>query len=253
MVCFVRRFILAAVLLLAAGAAHAQPLGPITWQQFPSSAACSPSFNTIAGAITCGGGGGISALTGDVTASGSGSVAATVVSIGGKAVSLGGAFTISGAFSTTMTVTGTTAVTLPTSGTLITTAALPSATTSQLYGGSGTAGAAAVVSIGSGLSLSGGTLSASGGGGVTGTRFESVSDSPTESPGGRGAKPLIAGAEGATRGVGWGSPDVAGDEGSVTIGNCKLSLTFRQSHAVANCAAGLNTLGRSCVVHCEVP
>lgn len=40
--------------------------------------------------------------------------------------------------------------------------ALPSATTSQLYGGTGAAGAAADVTIGSGLSLSGGTLSASG-------------------------------------------------------------------------------------------
>ncbi len=45
----------------------------------------------------------------------------TVVSIGGKAVSLGGALTISGAFGTTFTVTGTTSVTLPTSGTLATT------------------------------------------------------------------------------------------------------------------------------------
>lgn len=41
---------------------------------------------------------------------------------------------------------------------------LPSATTSQLYGGTGAAGAAAVVTIGSGLSLSGGTLTAPGGG-----------------------------------------------------------------------------------------
>jgi hypothetical protein len=46
----------------------------------------------------------------------------TVVSIGGKSFTLGGALAVSGAFSTTLTVTGTTALTLPTSGTLATTA-----------------------------------------------------------------------------------------------------------------------------------
>ena len=58
--------------------------------------------------------------------------------------------TISGAFGTTLTVTGTTAVTLPTSGTLATTVniatAIPSATSSQLYVGTGTAGTTAVAS-----------------------------------------------------------------------------------------------------------
>jgi hypothetical protein len=43
---------------------------------------------------------------------------------------------------------------------------LPSATTSQLYGGSGVGGTAAVVSVGTGLSLSGSTLTATGGGGT---------------------------------------------------------------------------------------
>ena len=43
--------------------------------------------------------------------------------------------------------------------------ALPSATASQLYGGTGAAGTAAAVTIGTGLSLSGGTLSNTGGGG----------------------------------------------------------------------------------------
>ena len=58
--------------------------------------------------------------------------------------------TITGAFGTTFTVTGTTSVTLPTSGTLATTAnintALPSATSSQIYVGTGTAGTAAAAS-----------------------------------------------------------------------------------------------------------
>ena len=44
--------------------------------------------------------------------------------------------------------------------------ALPSGTSSQLYGGTGAAGAAAVVTVGTGLSLSGGTLSATGSGAV---------------------------------------------------------------------------------------
>jgi hypothetical protein len=43
--------------------------------------------------------------------------------------------------------------------------ALPSATTSQLYGGTGAAGAAAAVTLGSGLTLTSGTLTASGSGG----------------------------------------------------------------------------------------
>lgn len=62
---------------------------------------------------------GITTLTGDVTAAGVGTVSATVNSIGGKNVTLGGAFITSGAFSTTLTVTADTNVTLPTSGTLL--------------------------------------------------------------------------------------------------------------------------------------
>jgi len=58
--------------------------------------------------------------------------------------------TISGNFATTLTVSGTTSLTLPTSGTLATTAnintALPSATSSQIYIGTGSAGAAAAAS-----------------------------------------------------------------------------------------------------------
>jgi hypothetical protein len=68
-----------------------------------------------------GGGGGITALTGDVTASGSGSVAASVVAIGGHAVTLGGALTTSGAYGLTLTLSGATNVTLPTTGTLLAT------------------------------------------------------------------------------------------------------------------------------------
>jgi len=85
----------------------------------------------------------------------------------GSALSIAGNFITSGAFSTTLTATGTTTLTLPTTGTLATTSninsALPSATTSQLYGGSGSAGAAQVVTVGSGLALSGGTLTSTGG------------------------------------------------------------------------------------------
>lgn len=52
-----------------------------------------------------------------------------------------------------------------TSALMTSSSSLPLATTSQLYGGSGVAGAASVVSLGSGLSLTGGTLTATGGGG----------------------------------------------------------------------------------------
>jgi hypothetical protein len=46
--------------------------------------------------------------------------------------------------------------------------ALPSLTTSQLYGGTGAVGATQAVSVGAGLSLSAGTLTATGAAGVTG-------------------------------------------------------------------------------------
>lgn len=55
----------------------------------------------------------ITALTGDVTANGPGSVPGTVGSIGGKAVTLAGSLTTSGAFGLTFIVTATTSVTLP--------------------------------------------------------------------------------------------------------------------------------------------
>lgn len=68
----------------------------------------------------------------------------------GIANNVASTLTISGAFATTLTVTGTTGVTLPTSGTLATTAnintALPSATSSQIYVGTGAAGTAAAAS-----------------------------------------------------------------------------------------------------------
>jgi hypothetical protein len=68
----------------------------------------------------------------------------------GVANNVASTITITGAFGTTLTVTGTTSVTLPTSGTLATTTsistALPSATSSQIYIGTGAAGAAAAAS-----------------------------------------------------------------------------------------------------------
>lgn len=57
-------------------------------------------------------------LTGDVTGSGSGSIATTVAKIDGFAVTLAGTLTTVGAFGTTLTTTGTTSLTLPTSGTV---------------------------------------------------------------------------------------------------------------------------------------
>jgi hypothetical protein len=62
------------------------------------------------------------AMSGDATISNTGAVA--VGSIGGKAVSLGGAVTVSGAHPVTLVATGTTDITLPTAGTLLSSAAL---------------------------------------------------------------------------------------------------------------------------------
>lgn len=77
-------------------------------------------------------------LTGDVTGSGTGSFAATVGTIGGKAVSLGGALTTSGAFASTFTMTGVTTVTFPTSGTLaVVSGALGTPTSVTLTNGTG--------------------------------------------------------------------------------------------------------------------
>lgn len=104
--------------------------------------ATQPAFTNLSGSLGCSQ---EPAYTGDVTKT-AGSCATTVSTLGGKAVSLGGAFTTSGAFGLTETLTGTTSITLPTSGTVATTAnintALPSLTTSQLYKGTGAAGAA---------------------------------------------------------------------------------------------------------------
>jgi hypothetical protein len=133
-------------------ASQAAPAGAIQWSQLVNCPSGGLGVTLSNGVFWCNaiGSGGISALTGDVNASGTGSVAATVVSIGGKTVSLGGTFTISGAFNTTITVTGATNVTFPTSGTLATTAgitsaintALPSVSVGTPYGGSGGAGVA---------------------------------------------------------------------------------------------------------------
>lgn len=49
-----------------------------------------------------------------------GNITPTALSIGGKALSLGGAVTFSGAFASVFTITGATALTLPTAGTLAT-------------------------------------------------------------------------------------------------------------------------------------
>ena len=59
-------------------------------------------------------------ITGDGTLAASGAL--TIASIGGEAVTLGGAFTTSGAYNLTLTLTGATNVTLPTTGTLISSA-----------------------------------------------------------------------------------------------------------------------------------
>ncbi len=68
--------------------------------------------------------------------------AAPAVALGATTVSLGGNLTTSGA----LTFNGAGTFTLPAPGTLLNSAALPSASTSQIYGGTGTAGAATPLS-----------------------------------------------------------------------------------------------------------
>jgi hypothetical protein len=81
----------------------------------------------------------------------------------GTANNAANTITFSGNYSLGLTLTGATSVTLPTSGTLATTAnintAVPSATTSQIYGGTGGAGVAQDVSLGTHLSIATETLS----------------------------------------------------------------------------------------------
>lgn len=120
----------------------------------------SVALSNITPSITCSL---LPALTGDVTTS-VGSCATTVAKIDGFSVSIAGPWSMAGAFSFAGTLTGPTAVAFPTSGTLATLAninsALPSITTSQLYGGTAGAGIAQAVSVGPGLSLTANTLSA---------------------------------------------------------------------------------------------
>ena len=87
-------------------------------------------------------------VSGDVTFTNLG--AATVGSIGGEAVTLGGAFTMSGAHTFTGTVTGNTSVTFPTSGTLSTTTGTVTAVSianANGFSGSSSGGATPVLTI----------------------------------------------------------------------------------------------------------
>ena len=142
-------------LILGGGAGAAPtPLGSLgtTTTVLHGNASGAPSFGAVALSTDVSGtlqAAQEPAHTGDMTNT-AGSLATTVGSIGGKSVTLGGSLTTSGAYGLTETLTNTTSVTLPTSGTLATTAnlntALPSATASQLYVGTGGAGAAAAAS-----------------------------------------------------------------------------------------------------------
>lgn len=110
------------------------------------------------------------ALTGDVTTI-TGSLATTVGSIGGQAVSLGSPFTVSGAGGLAFTITGATAITLPTSGTLVSSTVSTLSSLSSIgtistgvwqgtlvagqYGGTGVANTGKTITLGGNLTTSG--------------------------------------------------------------------------------------------------
>ena len=73
------------------------------------------------------------AVSGDAALAANGAL--TVSSIGGDAVTLGGAFTTSGSHTTTLTTTGNTGITLPTTGTLATLAGSETLTNKTIAGG----------------------------------------------------------------------------------------------------------------------
>ena len=112
---------------------------------------------------------------------------ATNISSGVLAAAQGGAGSLSGLLkgnggSPTTAATAGTDYSTPANVSSAINTALPSATASQLYGGSGAAGAAGVVTVGTGLSLSGGTLTATGGGGggaLTLVSTQTASGNPT--------------------------------------------------------------------------
>ena len=110
-------------------------------------------------------------LSGDVSGTGTTSIATTVAKIGGVSVTLGGALTTVGANTLSLTTTANTALTLPTTGTLSTITAVNAGSGMSGGGSSGSvtltnAGVTSVIA-GSGISVSGAT------GAVTVTAFVS--------------------------------------------------------------------------------
>jgi len=90
----------------------------------------------------------------------------------GKTITLGGNLTTSGAFASTFTMTNTTNVTFPTSGTLvaggsITTSGLTQNTSRLLGRTTASSGAIEEITVGTGLSLSAGTLTSTSASGLT--------------------------------------------------------------------------------------
>jgi len=129
-------------LLAGAGTGNVASIGPGTSGQLliAQGASSNPAFETVSGDIA-------------VTNAG----AATVGSLGGKAVSLGGAlttagaFTTSGAYSLTLTTTGATNVTLPTTGTLV--AGSGTANYVPLFTGASTLGNSVIYQSGSSVGI----------------------------------------------------------------------------------------------------
>ena len=120
--------------------------------------------------------GGSFTLTGDVTGTGSGTVATTVAQIGGQPISLAGSFTTSGANPLTLTTTGATNVTLPTTGTLASSGVNNNFTVGQTI----TTGAATALSLTSSGATATETLTDTGVNGVNLTLTGSGATTPSK-------------------------------------------------------------------------
>ena len=187
-------------------------------------------------------------LTSGVTGVLGGTNGGSGVNNGSTMFSRAGNVVFSGAFSTTFTVTGNTAVTLPISGTLATVsgqssaiaAALPSATSSQIYVGTGAAGAAAVASSLPAAAAPTQTFPATVG---WGSNTAVIADTVEIIPKWTRQTGSVVSVTYQTGGTGTPSFNIAVQENGVNVAGCN-ALTVNGTQATATCSTNTITLGQ---------